>query len=214
MLKRMHPLSGLGIVAAVVLASGCAPAAEAPAATAPDTFRVDFETSAGSFTIEFTREWSPLAVDRVWELVEEGYWEGARIYRVNERYAQFGFSGVPALDSVWIPAGIEDEPTRSSNVRGSVSFARGGPGTRSAIIFINRDDNTDLDEMEWNGVQGFPPIGRVVSGMEAVDALHASYGDAPMAYEDSISARGNAFFARMFPSLDSITNVALADGGS
>ena len=133
---------------------------------------------------------------------------------MNERYAQFGFSGRPALDSIWIPAGIEDEPTRSSNVRGSVSFARGGPGTRSAILFVNRSDNTDLDEMEWNGVQGFPPVGRVVEGMETVDALHAGYGDAPMAYEDSMSARGNAFIDRMFPDLDSITSVALSEGGS
>lgn len=214
MFKRVPPVFGLGALAVALLVAGCAPGEESQSATAPDTFRVDFETSAGPFTIEFTREWSPVAVDRIWELVGEGYWEGARIYRVNERYAQFGFSGVPSLDSLWIPAGIEDEPTRSSNVRGSVSFARGGPGTRSAIIFINRDDNTDLDEMDWNGVQGFPPIGRVVSGMESVDALHASYGDAPMAYEDSISAKGNAFFARMFPSLDSITNVTLVDGGS
>lgn len=215
MFKRRSSVIGVGAVAAGLLVGACAPADEAPPeAVAPETFRVDFQTSAGPFTIEFTRDWSPMAVDRVWELVGQEYWDGARIYRVNERYAQFGFSGVPSVDSVWIPAGIEDEPTRSSNVRGSVSFARGGPETRSAIIFINRADNTDLDEMDWNGVQGFPPIGRVVQGMETIDALHAGYGDAPMAYEDSISAGGNAFFARMFPELDSITDVSLASGGS
>ncbi|MEM7414768.1 MAG: peptidylprolyl isomerase [Gemmatimonadota bacterium] len=192
----------------------CAPADEAPVETAPETFQVAFETSAGPFEVEFVRAWSPMAVDRVYALVGEGYWSGARIYRVNERYAQFGFSGQPALDSVWIPAGIEDEPTMSSNIRGSVSFARGGPGTRSAILFVNKSDNTDLDDMSWNGVTGFPPVGRVVSGMESVDALYAGYGDAPMAYEDSISAHGNAYFDRAYPELDSIASVSVQTGGS
>lgn len=199
-----------------VLAAGsaCAPADDSAAPTAPETFQVAFETSAGPFEVEFVRAWSPMAVDRVYELVDEGFWEGARIYRVNERYAQFGFSGRPPLDSIWIPAGIEDEPTMSSNIRGSVSFARGGPGTRSAILFVNKSDNTDLDDMSWNGVTGFPPVGRVVSGMESIDALYAGYGDAPMAYEDSISAHGNAYFDRAYPELDSIAAVSLHAGGS
>jgi peptidyl-prolyl cis-trans isomerase A (cyclophilin A) len=202
-----------------VLAAACAPGDETgdegPAVeeAAPGTFRVTFETSAGPFEVEFVRDWSPVAVDRVYQLAALDYWAGSRIYRVNERYAQFGYSGSPAADAEWISAGILDEPTRSSNVRGSVSFARGGPGTRSAILFINRSDNTDLDEMSWNGVQGFPPIGRVVSGMEAVDALHSGYGDTPMQWEDSIAAVGNPFLDRMYPELDSITALELVTTG-
>lgn len=174
-----------------------------------DPFTVRFETSQGPVDIELVPEWSPLAVERVRELAEMGYWEGARIYRVNDRYAQFGYSGRPELDSVWIPAGIPDEPTRASNTRGTVSFARGGPGTRSAILFINRTDNTNLDQLAWNGVVGFPPVGRVVSGMDAVDALHAEYGDQPMQWEDSIAEQGNAFLDRAYPALDSITGVEI-----
>lgn len=174
-----------------------------------DPFTVRFETSQGPVDVELVPEWSPLAVERVRELAELGYWEGARIYRVNDRYAQFGYSGRPELDSVWIPAGIPDEPTRASNTRGTVSFARGGPGTRSAILFINRTDNTNLDQLAWNGVVGFPPVGRVVSGMGAVDALHAEYGDQPMQWEDSIAEQGNAFLDRAYPALDSITGVEI-----
>ena len=51
---------------------------------------------------------------------------------------------------------------------------------------------------------GFPPVGRVISGMETVDALYAAYGDDPMQWEDSIAASGNAFLDRKFPRLDSI----------
>lgn len=180
---------------------------------AANPFTVRFETSQGPVEVEFVPEWSPVAVERVRELAGLGYWEGARIYRVNERYAQFGYSGRPALDSVWIPAGLPDEPTQASNTRGTVSFARGGPDTRSAILFINRSDNSNLDRLPWNGVVGFPPVGRVVSGMEVVDRLHAGYGDEPMQWEDSIAALGNAFLDRAYPQLDSITAVEVVGGG-
>jgi len=183
-----------------------------PSPDVPETFRVTFETSAGPFEVEFVRDWSPAAVDRVLELAEVDFWAGSRIYRVNERYAQFGYSGRPEIDAEWIAEGLPDEPTRSSNVRGSVSFARGGPGTRSAILFINRSDNTDLDELAWNGVTGFPPVGRVVSGMESVDELYAGYGDTPMQWEDSIAGIGNPFLDREYPELDSITSLNLLRG--
>ena len=176
----------------------------------PETFTVEFTTSAGVFEVEFVREWSPIAVGRVHELAALGYWDGSRIYRVNERYAQFGYSGRPELDAEWVESGLPDEPPLSSNQRGTVSFARGGPGTRSSILFINRSNNADLDDMQWNGVLGFPPVGRVVRGMEVVDALYAGYGDEPMQWEDSIAAVGNPFLDRMYPELDSITSVELS----
>ncbi|MDX1493620.1 MAG: peptidylprolyl isomerase [Longimicrobiales bacterium] len=188
----------------------CAPGADDADVGAPaEPFTVRFETSRGPVDVEFVPEWSPMAVERVRELAEMGYWEGARIYRVNDQYAQFGYSGRPALDSVWIPSGLPDEPTRASNTRGTVGFARVGPGTRSAILFINRSDNTGLDQVLWNGVVGFPPVGRVVSGMEYVDALHSEYGDDPVQWEDSIAARGNPFLDRAFPGLDSIIDVTI-----
>lgn len=223
----MTPRRGLcravNLFAVLLLAaaySGCSDASSrsvggdgaSPSPDVPETFRVTFETSAGPFEVEFVRNWSPAAVDRVLELAEIDFWAGSRIYRVNERYVQFGYSGRPEIDAEWIAEGLPDEPTRSSNVRGSVSFARGGPGTRSAILFINRSDNTDLDELPWNGVTGFPPVGRVVRGMESVDELYAGYGDTPLQWEDSIAGVGNPFLDREYPELDSITSLNLLRG--
>jgi peptidyl-prolyl cis-trans isomerase A (cyclophilin A) len=215
---RERGLRALGVaaaLAALTFSVGCAGAAdESPESGSPETFRVQFQTSSGPFEVEFVREWSPLAVDRVHELAQNGFWDGARIYRVNDRYAQFGYSGRPALDAQWIEAGIPDEPTVSNNTRGTVSFARGGPDTRSAILFINRTDNTDLDQLDWRGVLGFPPVGRVVSGMEVIDSLYDGYGDEPMQWEDSIATLGNPFLDRSYPALDSITDLRiLPDGG-
>lgn len=180
-------------------------------AVVPDSFLVVLETSAGDVTIAFYRDWSPLAVERVYELVREDHWAGARIYRVNPRYAQFGYTGRPAIDSTWIGAGLPDEPVVATNELGTVSFARGGPGTRSVLLFVNKGDNTDLDALEWRGVTGFPPIGRVTSGMEVVNAFYAGYGDEPLQWEDSILARGNPFLDRRYPDLDSIVGVEIVE---
>lgn len=178
---------------------------------APDSFHVAFETSSGDFDATFYRAWSPVAVDRVHQLAQDGFWSGSRIYRVNERYAQFGYSGRPGLDSVWVRASIPDEPVVESNARGTVSFARGGVDTRSTILFVNRTDNTNLDDIYWNGVLGFPPVGRISHGIDVVDRLYAGYGDAPMQWEDSIAAVGNPFLDRAYPNLDSIEVVRLLD---
>ena len=208
----------IGLVAAWLAACGgseeIGTVGETEPEIVPEAFRVEFVTSAGTFEVEFVPEWSPVAVERVRELVDIGFWQGARFYRVNDSYAQFGYSGQPELDATWIGDGLPDEPSRASNVRGSVSFARGGPGSRGAILFINRVDNTLLDELEWQGVLGFPPVGRVVTGMDVVDSLHGGYGEETMEWEDSIATVGNAFLDRVYPELDSIVSVRrLRDDG-
>jgi len=200
----------LALVTAVM--ASCAPRdGGAGNAAVPDSFTVSLETSKGEVRIRFHSAWAPIGVARVHELVSDGFYEGARIYRVNPRYAQFGYTGRPEVDSVWVSAGMPDEPAVASNVRGSVSFARGGPGTRSVILFVNRGDNSDLDALEWNGVTGFTPVGMVVEGMEAIDALEGRYGDAPLQWEESIAAVGNDFLDRTFPGLDSISSVRIVE---
>lgn len=210
--KRAAVLVGVLFVAALVARWGAQETPTIPVrGIAPDSFTVAFTTTRGPFEVTFRRASSPIAVDRAYELARLGFWEGARIYRVNERYAQFGYSGDPELDGAWVPAGIPDETVIESNVRGAVSFARGGVGTRSTILFINRLDNTNLDDISWNGVSGFPPVGWVSSGMDVVDRLYEGYGDDPLQWEDSIAAIGNRFLDREYPELDSITDVRLLD---
>ena len=92
-----------------------------------------------------------------------------------------------------------------------VSFARAGAETRSVILFINRGDNSNLDQLAWRGVLGFPPVGRIESGMEVVDALYGGYGEEPLQWEDSIAAAGNAFLDRRYPLLDSIIRVGVVE---
>ncbi|MEK7821642.1 MAG: peptidylprolyl isomerase, partial [Planctomycetota bacterium] len=52
-----------------------------------------------------------------------------------------------------------------TNARGTITFATGGPNTRTTQLFINYRDNGRLDGM------GFSHFGKVVEGMEAVGRL-------------------------------------------
>lgn len=180
------------------------PTPEMLGATAPDSFVVEVETSEGAFLVQMTRAWSPLGVDRAYQLMANDFYAGARFYRVLPGFvAQWGFSGDPVLDSIWREQPLADEPTVSSNVRGTVSFARAGPETRSYTMFINLADNDRLDEQMSGGVAGYPPIGRIVDGLDVVDGFYAAYTQVPPR-QDSIQALGNEYLSRAYPQLDSI----------
>ena len=78
-------------------------------ASAPDSFRVAMVTSEGTVDVTFHRSWAPLGVDRVWHLMRNDFYAGARFYRVEEGFvAQWGFSGDPALDSLWREHPLDD----------------------------------------------------------------------------------------------------------
>ena len=180
------------------------PTLEVLTTQAPDSFLVDVETSEGTFSVKMRRHWSPAGVDRVWHLMDNDFYAGARIYRVVDGFvAQWGLSGQPLLDSIWREHGLPDEPTVGSNVRGVISFARGGPETRSFQLFVNLVDNTRLDAMEAGGVRGYPPIGEIAEGLDVVDGFYAAYADRTPS-QDSIRLLGNEYLRREYPQLDSI----------
>ena len=195
-------------VVAVAAVCGGEPssAADAPAGQAPDSFDVALATSGGEIVMRLHREWSPRGVDRIWELVQSGFYDGARFYRVNGEYVQFGFSGRPELDTVWFDRRLPDEPVRASNVRGAVSFGRAGPESRNFVLFVNLVDNAFLDDWAGDGVAGFPPVGRIVAGLEVAEGLNDVYGDAILPLENSILTEGNAFLDREYPGLDTIVS--------
>ena len=144
--------------------------------TAPDEFEARFETSAGDFVIEVTREWAPNGADRFYNLVKNGYYDDCRFFRVISGFmVQFGINGDPEIQSNWAnpaTAGIEDDPVRESNERGYVTFAKSGlPNSRTTQVFINFGNNGNLD------ADGFAPFGRVADGMDSVDDIYRDYGE-------------------------------------
>jgi peptidyl-prolyl cis-trans isomerase A (cyclophilin A) len=184
------------------------PASPAFATQAPDSFRARFATTKGDFVIAVHRAWAPLGADRFYNLVRSGYFDGVRFFRIVPGFmAQFGIHGDTAVTAAWRERRIPDDPVRRTNVRGMVTFATAGPGTRTTQVFINYRNNDRLDAM------GFAPFGQVVEGMEVVDSLFGGYGDAPPGGRGPDQYRmhveGEKYLARQYPKLDKVVKATI-----
>jgi peptidyl-prolyl cis-trans isomerase A (cyclophilin A) len=219
-------LTRLGAAAAVVLSLGaCAqgrsdgsganelisPNETELSQAAPDSFRVNVETSRGKVTLIARRAWAPHGVDRFYFLTKHHYYDSTYFFRVIENFvAQFGISGDPSINAAWESRRIPDDPVRHSNTRGTVSFASEGPNTRTVQLFINLKDNPKLDTYG----SGFPPIAEIVDGLNTAESLFDGYGEgAPSGLgprQDLIGDQGNAYLRRYFPKLDLVIRTTVA----
>ena len=188
--------------ALVVATAGCSdkpatPARTAPVGPAPDSFRVAFETTRGTFVVEVKRAWTPRGADRFYDLAAEGFFDENRFFRVLPGFiAQFGVNDDKKLNERWEATTIADDPVRQTNAHGTLVFASDGANSRSHQLFINLADNKTLDR------QGFSPLGRVVMGLSVVDSIYSGYGETPSYH--LLATLGNSYLKRMFPRLDYI----------
>ena len=181
------------------------PATVAPAPV-PDSFVVALTTSRGPVTVLVHKDWAPLGAERFYRLVQAGFFDGARFFRVVKGFVvQFGLPADPKVGRAWITRTMPDDPVRHSNRRGTLVFASAGPNSRTTQLFINLADNPRLDTF---GHVGFPPIGAVTAGMPAIDALNGQYGEAPS--QDAIQLYGNAYLDKNYPRLDYIQTARVA----
>ncbi|MBN1606967.1 MAG: peptidylprolyl isomerase [Polyangiaceae bacterium] len=168
----------------------------AATAKAPGKFKVKFTTTKGDFVVEVTRAWAPIGADRFYNLVKLGFYDSVGFFRVVPNFVvQFGIHGDPKVAAVWREARLKDDKKgKQSNDRGTVTYAKGGPDSRTTQLFINYKDNPRLDDM------GFPPFGQVVQGMDVVDSINKEYEEQPD--QQMIQVQGNAYLQNAFPRLD------------
>ena len=196
------------VLAAAIVIGGCAPKEIAPA-----QFKVVLQTTKGDITIDVTRESSPRGADRFYSLVKDGFYDGARFFRVIRSprpfMAQFGINGDPRVTAKWADSNIQDDPVSQHNTRGTISFATSGANSRSTQLFINYSDNSRLDAL------GFSPSAVVSSGMEVVDQLYADYGEGPPdgtgPDQERIEKEGNSYLEKEFPKLDYIKTAKIVE---
>ena len=187
--------------------------AAAPAAPkreqAPDLYKVNLDTSKGPVVIEVHRDWAPRGADHFYELVKTGFYDGDRFFRyVRNFIVQWGISGDPKMNRLWMNSNLPDDPVKWSNIKGTVTFATAGPNTRSTQVFINLRNNASLDS------QGFAPFGKVVEGMNAIEILYSVYGDMPAMGGNGpdpskIETQGNQYVVANFPRLDYIKKATI-----
>ena len=221
-MKTIHLLCALGLFAAVAIVqaedakkeekpSTASPGFTDPAKLtekAPETFKAQFDTTKGKFTIEVTRSLSPNGADRFYNLVRSGYFKDIAFFRVIPGFmCQFGIHGDPNVSAKWRAAAIPDDPVKGSNTRGTITFATAGPNTRTTQLFINFADNSNLDGM------GFSPFGKVTEGMDVVDKINGEYGEgAPRGRgpdQGRVQGEGNTYLKKDFPNLDYIKSATI-----
>jgi peptidyl-prolyl cis-trans isomerase A (cyclophilin A) len=174
----------------------------------PDVLRAKFTTTKGDFVVEVKRAWAPRGADRFYNLVKNGFYDNAGIFRVLPGFvAQFGISARPEVARIWARATIPDDPAKQSNLRGYITYAMAGPNTRTTQLFINLADNPRLDAM------GFAPFGKVIEGMDIVDSFYSGYGEgAPTGKgpdQGRLTNEGKAYLDKNFPRLDIIKSAVI-----
>ncbi|HEY7589347.1 MAG TPA: peptidylprolyl isomerase [Thermoplasmata archaeon] len=122
------------------------------------------ETTMGDVRIELFDDTMPVTAGNFRKLVERGFYDGTIFHRVIPGFMVQG--GDPQGTGRGGPGyAIRDEFAKDNrNARGTISMANAGPNTGGSQFFINVVDNLRLDTKH-------PVFGRVVSGMEAVDAI-------------------------------------------
>jgi peptidylprolyl isomerase len=140
-----------------------------------------FETSMGEFEIELFTSEMPITTGNFIRLAEKGFYDGTRFHRVIENFMIQGgdpLSKEMAKKDYWGTGGpgysIEDEHVSGaelSNLRGTISMANSGPQSGGSQFFINVVDNTYLDWDKEPSASKHPVFGKVVSGMDVVDAI-------------------------------------------
>lgn len=172
---------------------------------APEYFKARFETTQGNFDIEAKREWSPQGVDRLYQLIKNGFYTDISIFRVVPNFvAQFGIHNDSVVNKSWRNFPIDDEPVLQKNDSMTISFARAGKKTRTTQIFINLKNNNRLDKLDYGGVKGFPVIAKVTSGADNILKFYDKYGDKLGRRQDSIQLYGNKFIRKNYPEIDFI----------
>lgn len=170
---------------------------------APENFVTRFETSKGNFDIAIERAASPFAVDRFYQLVNHHLLDSVLIYRVVPKFvAQFGITDTLKTNS-WKKFKVLDEKVVKSNLKGTLSYARSIKDSRDFDLFINLENNTRLDTVNYEKVKGFPAFGAVTNGMEVVETFYSGYGNETMDKYDSLASNRKQFL-KMFPKLDVI----------
>ena len=152
---------------------------------------VVMKTNKGDITIELFTKDMPITAGNFLKLAKEDFYDGVKFHRVIDNFMIQGGDPLTKDDTMasrWGTGGpgyaIQDEFVPGySNVRGTISMANSGPNTGGSQFFINTRDNINLDYDKPPLTSQHPVFGKVVAGMEVVDAISKTQtgpGDVPV----------------------------------
>ena len=116
------------------------------------------DTTQGMLRIEIYESWAPLGAKRFLELVKDNFFTDIAFFRcVSGFLTQFGITDNPSKKH-WHRETILDDPNLHKGIKENyLSFAGGGPNTRSTQLFIAFKDLPFLGKEPWE-----VPFGKVI----------------------------------------------------
>ena len=135
---------------------------------------VKFETSLGDFVIELDDAKAPVTVANFLQYVDDGHFDGTVFHRVIPGFVIQGGGMTADMTQKPTRKPIENEATNGlKNLRGTLSMARTNDiSSATSQFFVNLVDNAFLDHQGPRNY-GYAVFGRVVEGMDVIDAIAA-----------------------------------------
>ncbi len=140
-----------------------------------------FTTNKGVIEIELFEDKMPITTGNFIKLATEKFYDGTKFHRIIDGFMiQAGDPNSKGDNSMSYGTGgpgytIQDEFVADpllSNVRGTIAMANTGqPNSGGSQFFINTIDNLGLDFDKDPAASKHPVFGRVVKGMDIVDAI-------------------------------------------
>ena len=171
-----------GLLTAVVLVCGCD---EEIKKAKVERNMVKLETSMGNIVIELNEQAAPVTVKNFRGYVAEGFYDGTIFHRVIPGFMIQGGGFTTEMGKKETRAAIVNEADNGlKNERGTIAMARGGdPDSATCQFFINHRDNGPLNYVE-NINPGYAVFGKVIEGMDVVDAIASVVTTTRMGYND------------------------------
>ena len=138
------------------------------------TKTVEMTTSAGTLRIELDDEKAPVSVANFLAYAAKGHYDNTVFHRVIKGFMVQGGGFEPGMKQKPADASITNEANNGvKNKHYTLAMARtSAPHSATAQFFINATDNTFLDfKSESPQGWGYAVFGRVVAGMDIVDAI-------------------------------------------
>lgn len=138
--------------------------------------KVEMETSKGKMVIELFPEKAPETVKNFLNYVEAKFYDGTIFHRVIPKFMIQGGGFTSDMKKKTGGTPIKNEADNGlKNERGTIAMARtGDPHSATAQFFINSANNDFLNhksktQQGW----GYVVFGKVISGMDVIDAISA-----------------------------------------
>jgi cyclophilin family peptidyl-prolyl cis-trans isomerase len=137
--------------------------------------RVVLQTTLGSITLELDPVGAPVTTENFLSYVSSGHFDGTIFHRVIPGFMIQGGGFTAEMNQKRTSSPIVNEGDNGlKNDRGTIAMARtSDPHSASSQFFINLKDNDSLNHTAKTAQGWGCRLGRVVEGMDVVDAIAA-----------------------------------------